>query len=216
MYAKLCSDGRTSPVGKESRFRCISAERIDCRRRKALVLRAFRGLSVCLSLFTCARSVRCGMEGLTSARVSNRGHQAAELGCGRLRRCPVIRPATNQGVRDTPYDRRRTLTAAYRAGACLSLDDFPAVSSQRLFTQPLFLDLRRSDFGALSFFLRYRGGGKCRDKIVSKNAGRIFLPFRLHTILSAFAVLFNSGGRPIFPGGFILTYFGFLIRAKSC
>ena len=116
-----------------------------------MVLRAFRGLPVCLSLFTCARSVRCGVEGLTSARVSNRGHQAAELGCGRLRRCPVIRPATNQGVRDTPYDRRRTLTAAYRAGACLSLDDFPAVSSQRLFTQPLFLDLRRSDFGALSF-----------------------------------------------------------------
>lgn len=52
-------------------------------------------------------------------------------------------------------------------------------------------------------------------KTVSKNAGRIFLPFRLHTILPAFAVLFNSGGRPVFPGGFILTYFGFLIRAKS-
>ena len=82
--------------------------------RKALVLRAFRGLPVCLSLFTCARSVRCGMEVLTSARVSNHGHQAAELGCGKLRRCPVIRPATNQRGRDTPYDRRRTLTAAYR------------------------------------------------------------------------------------------------------
>ena len=51
---------------------------------------------------------------------------------------------------------------------------------------------------ALFLFLRYHGGGKCRDKIVSKNAGRIFLPFRLHTILSAFAVLFNSGGRPLF------------------
>ena len=35
----------------------------------------------------------------------------------------------------------------------------------------------------LFLFLRYRGGGKCRDKKVSKNAGRIFLPFRLHTIL---------------------------------
>ena len=35
-------------------------------------------------------------------------------------------------------------------------------------------------------------------KIVSKNAGRIFLPFRLHTILPAFAVLFNSDGRPVF------------------
>ena len=97
-----------------------------------MVLRAFGGLPVCLSLFTCARSVRCGMEDLTSARVSNRGHHAAELGCGRLRRCPVIRPATDRGMRDTPYDRRRTLTAAYRAGACLSLDDLPAVSSQRL------------------------------------------------------------------------------------
>ena len=179
-----------------------------------MVLRVFRGLPVCLSLFTCARSVRCGTEVLTSARVSNRGHHAAELGCGRLRRCPVIRPATDLRIYDTPYDRHRTLTAAYRAGACLSLDDFPAVSSQRLFTQPLFLDLRRIDFGTLSF-LRYRGGGKCRDKKVSKNAGRIFLPFRLHTILPAFAVLFNSDGRP-FSGRHILTYFGFLIRAKSC
>ena len=181
-----------------------------------MVLRVFRGLPVCLSLFTCARSVRCGMEVLSSARVSNRGYHATELGCGRLRRCPVIRPATDRGMRDTPYDRRRTLTAAYRAGACLSLDDFPAVSSQRLFTKLLFPDLRRSDSGAFSFFLRYRGGGKCRDKkIVSKNAGRIFLPFRLHTILPAFAVLFNSDGHPGFPGGFVLTYFGFLIRAKS-
>jgi len=68
---------------------------------------------------------------------------------------------------------------------------------------------------ALFLFLRYRGVGKCRDKIVSKNAGRIFLPFRLHTILPAFAVLFNSDGRPFF-GRHILTYFEFLVRAKSC
>jgi hypothetical protein len=47
-------------------------------------------------------------------------------------------------------------------------------------------------------FLRYRGDGKCRDKIISKNAGRIFLPFRPLTILPAFAVLFNSDGRPVF------------------
>ena len=53
---------RSSPVGKESRFRRISVELIVCHRRKSLVLRAFRGLPVCLSLFTCARSVRCGME----------------------------------------------------------------------------------------------------------------------------------------------------------
>ncbi|MEE1412839.1 MAG: hypothetical protein UF379_03460 [Oscillospiraceae bacterium] len=51
---------------------------------------------------------------------------------------------------------------------------------------------------ALFLFLRYRGGGKCRDKKVSKNAGRIFLPFRLLTILPAFTVLFNSDGRPVF------------------
>ena len=30
-------------------------------------------------------------------RWSGGGHQAAELGCGRLRRCPVIRPATDRG-----------------------------------------------------------------------------------------------------------------------
>jgi len=35
-------------------------------------------------------------------------------------------------------------------------------------------------------------------KMVSKNAGRIFLPFRLHTILPAFAALFNFDGRPAF------------------
>ena len=118
-------------------------------------------------------------------------------------------------MRDTPYDRCRTLTAAYRAGACLSLDDFPAVSSQRLLQNFFFL-ICAELISARFLFLRYRGGGKCRDKTVSKNAGRIFLPFRLHTILPAFAVLFNSDDRPIFPGGFILTYFGFLIRAKSC
>lgn len=179
------------------------------------MLRAFRSLPVCLSLFTCARSVRCGMEALASARVSNRGHPAAELGCGRLRRCPVIRPATDLGMCDTPYDRHRILTAAYRAGACLSLDDFPAVSSQRLL-QSFFFLICAELISALFLFLRYRGDGKCRGKTVSKNAGGIFLPFRLHTILPAFAVLFNSDGRPFFPGGFILTYFGFLIRAKSC
>ena len=81
---------------------------------------------------------------------SGGGHHAAELGCGRLRRCPVIRPATDRGMRDTPYGRHHTLTAAYRVGACLSLDDFPAVSSQRLL-QSLFLGLRRIDFGAFSF-----------------------------------------------------------------
>ena len=70
---------------------------------------------------------------------SGGGHRAAKLGCGRLRRCPVIRPATDPWIRDTPYDRRRTLTAAYRAGACLSLDDFPAVSSQRLLQSFFFL-----------------------------------------------------------------------------
>ena len=147
-------------------------------------------------------------------RWSGGGHHAAELGCGRLRRCPVIRPATNQGVRDTPYDRRRTLTAAYRAGACLSLDDFPAVSSQRLLQSSFFL-ICAEEVSVLFLFLRYRGDGKCCEKIVSKNAGRIFLPFRLHTILPAFAVLFNSDDRQFF-GRRILTYFGFLVRAKSC
>ena len=139
-----------------------------------MVLRAFRGLPVCLSLFTCARSVRCGVEAFASARVSNRGHQAAELGCGRLRRCPVIRPATDRGMRDTPYDRRRTLTAAYRAGACLSLDGCRAVPSQRLLQNFFFL-ICAELISALFLFLRYRGGGKCRDKN-SKQKRRKNLP----------------------------------------
>lgn len=178
-----------------------------------MVLRAFHGLSVCLSLFTCARSVRCGMEGLTSARVSNRGHQAAELGCGRLRRCPVIRPATDLRIYDTPYDRCRTLTAAYRAGACLSLDGCRAVPSQR-FKILFFLFCAEAISARFSFPAVSRRWQVPRKK-VSKNAGRIFLPFRPLTILPAFAVLFNSDGRP-FSGRHILTYFGFLIRAKSC
>ena len=168
---------------------------------------------VCLSLLVPGQYAAV-WRSLTSARVSNRGHQAAELGCGRLRRCPVIRPATDRGMRDT-----RMTGAALRlrhtgAGACLSLDDFPAVSSQRLLQNFFFL-ICAELISARFLFLRYRGGGKCRDKIVSKNAGRIFLPFRLHTILPAFAVLFNSDDRPFF-GRRILTYFGFLVRAKSC
>ena len=161
------------------------------------MLCVFRGLPVCLSLFTCTRSVRCHMGQYALLRRSGGGHHAAELGCGRLRRCPVIRPAADRGMRDTPYDRCRTLTAAYRAGACLSLDDFPAVSSQRLLQNFFFL-ICAELISARFLFLRYRGGGKCRDKIISKNAGRIFLPFRLHTILPAFAALFNSDGRPVF------------------
>ena len=107
-------------------------------------------------------------------RWSGGGHHAAELGYGRLRRCPVIRPVTDWGMRDTPYDRRRTLTAAYRAGACLSLDDFPAVSSQRLFTKLLFLICAEA-IPALFLFLRYRGVGKRRDKN-SKQKRRKNLP----------------------------------------
>ena len=107
-------------------------------------------LCVCLSLLVLGQyAATWGKDALL--RWSGGGHQAAELGCGRLRRCPVIRPATDRGVRDTPYDRRRTLTAAYRAGACLSLDGCRAVPSQRLFAKLLFPDLRQSDFGALSF-----------------------------------------------------------------
>ena len=66
------------------------------------------------------------------------------------------------------------------------------------FLQSSFFLICAELISALFLFLRYRGGGKCRDKIVSKNAGRIFLPFRPLTILPAFAVLFNSDGRPVF------------------
>jgi hypothetical protein len=86
----------------------------------------------------------------------------------------VIRPATDRGMRDTPYDRCRTLTAAYRAGACLSLDDFPAVSSWRLLQNFFFL-ICAELISALFLFLRYRGGGKCRDKN-SKQKRRKNLP----------------------------------------
>ena len=165
-----------------------------------MVLRAFRGLPVCLSLFTCAGSVRCHMGQYALLRQSGGGHQAAELGCGRLRRYPVIRPATDLRIYDTPYDRRRTLTAAYRAGACLSLDDFPAVSSQRLLQSSFFLFCAEAISARFSF-PAVSWQWQVPRKKVSKNAGRIFLPFRLHTILPAFAVLFNSGGRPVFPGG---------------
>ena len=119
-------------------------------------------LYVCLSLLApgqyAATWGKCAL-----LQWSGGGHQAAELGCGRLRRCPVIRPATDLRICDTPYIRRRTLTAAYRAGACLSLDDFPAVSSQRLL-QSFFFLICAELISVLFLFLRYRGDGKCRDK----------------------------------------------------
>ena len=180
-----------------------------------MVLRAFHGLSVCLSLFTCARSVRCGMEVLTSARVSNRGHQAAELGCGRLRRCPVIRPATDRGMRDTPYGRRRTLTAAYRAGACLSLDDFPAVSSQRLL-QSFFFLICAEVASARFLFLRYRGHGKCRDKNGKQKRRKNLPAISASYDPSCVCSIVQFWWPPGFSRRRILTYFGFLIRAKSC
>lgn len=119
-------------------------------------------LCVCLSLLVLGQyAATWGKYALL--RWSGGGHHAAELGCGRLRRCPVIRPVTDRRMCDTPYDRHRTLTAAYRAGACLSLDDFPAVSSQRLLQSSFFL-ICAELISALSLFLRYRGGGKCSDK----------------------------------------------------
>ena len=146
---------------------------------------------------------------------SGGGHHAAELGCGKLRRCPVIRPVADLRIYDTPYGRRRTLTVAYRAGACLSLDDFPAVSSQRLL-QSFFPLICAELISALFLFpCGIAALASAATKIVSKNAGRIFPPFRLHTILPAFAVLFNFDDRPL-SGRHILTYFEFLIRAKSC
>ena len=39
--------------------------------------------------------------------------------------------------------------------------------------------------------------------------------FGLLTILPAFAVLFHSDGLPALPGGRILTYFEFLVKAKD-
>ena len=179
-----------------------------------MVLRAFRGLPVCLSLFTCARSVRCGVEAFASARVSNRGHQAAELGCGRLRRCPVIRPATDLRIYDTPYDRHRTLTAAYRAGACLSLDDFPAVSSQRLLQNFFFL-ICAELIPVLFLFLRYRGDGKCRDKNGKQKRRKDTPAVSASYDPSCVRSIVQFWWPPVF-GRRILTYFGFLIRAKSC
>ena len=56
----------------------------------------------------------------TMLRWSGGGHHAAELGCGRLRRCPVIRPATNRGCE--PCMTGAALWLRHTgAGACLSL-----------------------------------------------------------------------------------------------
>ena len=130
-------------------------------------------LCVCLSLLVPGQyAATWGKYALL--RWSGGGHQAAELGCGRLRRCPVIRPVTDRRMCDTPYDRHRTLTAAYRAGACLSLDDFPAVSSRRLFQNFFFL-ICAEVISALVLFLRYRGVGKYRDNN-SKQKRRTNLP----------------------------------------
>ena len=171
-------------------------------------------LCVCLSLLVPGQYAAV-WRSLTSARVSNRGHQAAELGCGRLRRCPVIRPATDRGMRDTPYDRRRTLTAAYRTGACLSLDDFPAVSSQRLLQSSFFL-ICAELISALSLFLRYRGGGKCSDKSGKQKRKKNLTAISASYDPSCVCSIVQFWWPPGFSGGRILTYFGFLVRAKSC
>ena len=75
-----------------------------------------------------------------------------------------------------------------------------------------FLPYRPNGFYKASLFCGITAMANTAIKIVSKDAGRIFLPFRLHTILPAFAVLFNFNDRPVFPGGFILTYFSQVIN----
>ena len=169
---------------------------------------------MCLSLFTCTRSVRCHMGQNALLRWSGGGHPAAELGCGRLRRCPVIRPVKDRGMRDNPYDRCRTLTAAYRAGACLSLDDFPAVSSQRLLQNFFFL-ICAELIPVLFLFLRYRGDGKCRDKNGKQKRRKDTPAVSASYDPSCVRSIVQFWWPPVF-GRRILTYFGFLIRAKSC
>ena len=83
-------------------------------------------------------------------------------------------PGDESRMCDTPYDRHRTLTAAYGAGACLSLDGCRAVPSQRLLQSFSFL-ICAEVISALFLFLRYRGVGKCRDKN-SKQKRRKNLP----------------------------------------
>ena len=169
---------------------------------------------MCLSLFTCTRSVRCHMGQNALLRWSGGGHPAAELGCGRLRRCPVIRPATDLRICDTPYDRCRTLTAAYRAGACLSLDDFPAVSSQRLLQNFFFL-ICAELISARFLFLRYRDDGKCRDKNGKQKRRKNLPAVSASYDPSCVCSIVQFSWSPVF-GRRILTYFGFLVRAKSC
>ena len=65
----------------------------------------------------------------------------------------------------------------------------------------IFLPYRPNGFYKASLFCGITAMASAATKTVSKNAGRIFLPFRLHTILPAFAVLFNSDDRSFFREG---------------
>ncbi len=70
-------------------------------------------------------------------------------------------------MRDTPYDRRRTLTAAYRAELASPLTIFLPYRPSGFFKTSFFLICAEA-ISARFLFLRYRGDGKCRDKTVTK------------------------------------------------
>ena len=168
---------------------------------------------VCLSLLVPGQYAAV-WRSLTSARVSNRGHQAAELGCGRLRRCPVIRPATDLRICDTPYIRCRTLTAAYRGREFASPLTVLTPHRPGGFLVSFLFDLCRSTFGAFFFSCGIAAVASAATWCQAKTQEGYPCRSGLLTILPAFAVLFNFHCRPPL-GGHSLTCFEFLIRAKS-
>ena len=99
------------------------------------------------------------------------------------------------------------------AGAGLSLDGSYAAPSRRLFGEISFLPVPKY-VRRFFLFLRYRGYGKCRDMVSSKNAGRISLPFRLTDDPSCVCSIVHFLLSPTL-GGHSLTYFEFLVKAKD-
>ena len=87
-------------------------------------------LYVCLSLLVLGQyAATWGKYALL--RQSGGGHQAAELGCGRLRRCPVIRPVADLRIYDTLISNGSVVLLKYKLNNVCDADNRPAKGAQR-------------------------------------------------------------------------------------
>jgi len=102
--------------------------------------------------------------------------------------------------------------------ACVSVSLYlcqvSTLSSQRLLQNFFFL-ICAELIPVLFLFLRYRGDGKCRDKNGKQKRRKDIPAVSASYDPSCVRSIVQFWWPPVF-GRRILTYFGFLVRAKSC